>query len=177
MNSWNLILATVVIFGMGVITGGLLVEHAIQPRGKLSHHAPGLPSPTATNRPPVPRAAEGYNPRQPQILSQDFVQKLDDQLVFSPAQREAIHKILACGQDQNHALWTNWTAQSRQVLSEVRQRIREQLNPEQRKQFEKILKQMHPSNHHPVVPATNDIPVLPAVTNAPDLTPTNAVDH
>ncbi len=179
MNAWNLILATVVIFGTGVITGGLLVDHVEQPHAKASHHAApvGVPvaAPASTNRPPVPRSTDLFNLHQPEILSQDFVQKLDDQLQFAPAQRDAIHKIIADGQCQNQALWTNWVGQSKQVLGEIRQHIREQLNPDQRKQFETILKQMHPAGHRTsstgtnamAMPATATNAVAPVATNVP----------
>ncbi len=166
MNAWNLILATVVIFGTGVITGGLLVDHVEQPHAKASHHTAAVAAPVTTNRPPVVRATELFNLHQPEILSQDFVQKLDDQLQFVPAQRDAIHKIIADGQCQNQALWTNWVGQSKQVLGEIRQHIREQLNSDQRKQFETILKQMHPAGHRTSGTVTNALAVTVNATNA-----------
>lgn len=171
MNSWNLILATVVIFGTGVITGGMLVEHVVQPHPRFNHRGPMMMSPT--NRPPEARTEDLFNPRQPEMLSQDFVQKLDDQLLFAPDQRDAIHKIIASGQDQNHALWTNWVGQSRQVLTEVRQHIHEELTPDQRKTFEKMLKQMRPPNRRPGGPGTNAANALPPTTNATAVLSTN----
>jgi hypothetical protein len=174
VNSWNLILATVVIFGAGVVTGGLLVDHVIQPHAKASHHAPAAPAPVAvtTNRPPVIRSVDIFNLKQPELLTQEFVQKLDDQLQLTLAQRDAIQKIITGGQDQNHALITNCAAQYHQVLQEVRQHIREQLNPDQLKEFEKLLKQMHPAAHKAT--GTNAIPVLPGATNTPASLSTNA---
>ena len=166
-NAWKLILATVIIFGAGVVVGGLLVYHVIPAHPKSTRHAPVIVA--TTNRPPVPRSADLFNPRQPEILSTNFVQKLDDELQFTPAQQDAVHKIITCGQEQNHALWTNCTAQSRQVLLEVRQHIREQLNPEQLKQFEKILKQAHPAARRTSGTGTNAPPVLSSATNAPGI--------
>jgi hypothetical protein len=165
VKSWNLILATVIIFGAGVITGGLLVDHVIQPHPRTVHRPPVVA--VATNRPPVARPVDVFTLRQPQMLTQDFVQKLDDQLQLAPAQRDAIQKIIANGQEQNHTIATNCMAQYHQVLQEVRQRIREQLNPDQLKEFEKLLKQMHPAARRTTSTGTNAVPVLPGVTNTP----------
>ena len=177
MNSWNLILATVIIFGAGVITGGLLVDHVEQPHAKASHHNPGttVASTVPTNRAPALRPVDIFNLKQPELLTQDFVQKLDDQLQLTAVQRDAIQKIIANGQELNHSLVTNCTAQYHQVLQEVRQHIREQLNPDQLKEFEKLLKQMHPPAHKTT--GTNVVSSLLGSTNAPVALSTNAAAH
>lgn len=174
MNSWNLILATVIIFGAGVITGGLLVDHVEQPRAKSSHHTTGttVASTAPTNRAPTLRPVDIFNLKQPELLTQDFVQKLDDQLQLTALQRDAIQKIIANGQELNHGIVTNCTAQYHQVLQEVRQHIREQLNPDQLKEFEKLLKQMHPPARRPA--GTNAVPVATGLTNAVAPATTNA---
>ena len=169
MNAWRLILATVIIFGSGVVLG-VVLDYSTHSHAKAAHR-PAMASST-TNRPPVVRPiVEVLNLHQPEILSQEFMQKLDDQLEFSPAQRETINKILTDGQDQNHAIWTNCAAQTRQVLQEVRQHVREQLNPDQIKQFEKLLKEMHTPPRKAT--GTNSMPKLPAHTNAPPMVSTN----
>ena len=115
MNAaWKLILATVVIFGAGVIVGGLLINHILLSHPRSSHHTALVA--TGTNRPPA-RSADLLKPRPPELLSQQFVQQLDDVLQLTPPQREAIQKIITTGQEQNHGIWTNCTAQSRQVKS------------------------------------------------------------
>ena len=40
MNNWKVIFATVVIFGAGVITGGLLVNYVNYSHGRPAHHPP-----------------------------------------------------------------------------------------------------------------------------------------
>ena len=178
MNSWNLILATVVIFGAGVITGGLLVDHVVQPLAKPSHHTPAAPAAgpaSVTNNLPVVRSVDLLNLKQPELLTQDFVQKLDDRLQLTLVQRDAIQKIITTGQEQNHSIITNCSAQYHQVLQEVRQHIREQLNPDQLKEFEKLLKQMHPPARKPA--GTNAVAALSGFTNAPAGTVTNPAAH
>ena len=169
MNPWKLILATVVIFGAGIVMGGLLVNYVIHSAPKPAHHAQTVPSAATTNRPPADHV-DLAKVRQPELLSQQFVQRLDDVLQLTPPQRDAIQKIICTGQEQNHAIWTNCAAQSRQVMQEVRQQIRAQLNPDQLNQFEKLLKQAHPGARHP---GTNAAPMLPPATNAPALSTTN----
>jgi len=159
-TAWKLILATVVIFGAGVIVGGLLINHILLSHPRSAHHPSAAVA--GTNRPPA-RSADLLKPRPPELLSQQFVQQLDDVLQLTPPQREAIQKIITTGQEQNHGIWTNCAAQSRQVMSEVRQHIREQLNPDQIKPFETLLRQMHPPARRP---AGTNAPTQ-AVTNAP----------
>jgi len=60
-------------------------------------------------------------------------------------------------------------------MQEVRQHIREQLNPDQLKEFEKLLKQMHPPARKTTV--TNVVAALPVATNAPAGPDTNAAAH
>lgn len=82
-----------------------------------------------------------------QIMGKEFVQQLDDALHLTPEQREKIKKIIADGQQRNHDLWKLVAPQFRGVMQDVHQRIREVLTPEQRKQFEDLLKQFHQLRH------------------------------
>lgn len=175
MNSWNLILATVIIFGTGVITGGLLVEHVTPAPAKTAHHSPAVVTAAPTNRPPAVRPGDVFTLRQPELLTQDFLQKLDDHLQLTPAQRDAIQKIIIGGQEQSHVIATNCMAQFHQVVQEARQHMREQLTADQLKEFEKLMKQMHPAGRR--ANGSNAAPVATAVTNAPALADTNAVAH
>ncbi len=146
MNSWKVILATVVIFGAGVVTGGLLVNYVTHPK----------------NHPPFANVGEreqfnGHDqprPRSPESLSKQFLQQLDDALQLTPPQHDKIAKILAQGQDQ-----------MKQVMQENRRQIREQLTPEQLKKFEALLKQFH-SPHRPP-PGTNEPSFLPPTNLLP----------
>jgi len=169
VNSWKVILATVVIFGAGVFTGGLLVNY-VNHSHRNNHHplANGEAHPPAeahepqshTNNPAMPR------PRPPEILGTNFVQQLDDALQLAPDQRAAIQKIIAAGQERNHAIWTNNSAQMREVVQDVRHRVRELLTADQQKQFEELMKrvprrQQNSTNAPPNLPATNSPPVAP----------------
>jgi hypothetical protein len=172
MNSWKIILAAVVIFGAGVITGGLLVNNVEPPRPKDIQHPPGElnPQPQANNRDhDQPNQQDLPKPRPPEMLSRQFVQRLDKTLHFTPEQRAAIAKIVADGQERNHEIWTNVAPQFHKVLQDVRQQIREQLTPEQQKRFEELMKRFRPAGRRPQPP-----PNSPSTTNEPPMTePTN----
>lgn len=150
MNYWKVILATIVIFGTGVMTGGLLVNQ-IDHR-PASHHSSSA------------RGPEDFVPR-PDILKTNFVDKLDDQVHLTKEQREKIEKIISDGQQRNHELWKLVSPQFRSVMQETRRRINGVLTPDQQKQFEQLLKQLHPPRRN----STNstNAPAEKSSTNSP----------
>jgi Spy/CpxP family protein refolding chaperone len=138
VNSWKVILATVVIFGAGVMTGGLLVNYVDHSRPKNPgphHNAKGAES----HELPMPR---------PAVLDKQFVQQLNVALKLTPQQREKITKIMADGQQRNHDLWKLVAPQFRAVMQDVHEHIRAVLTPEQRRKFEELIRQQH-ANRHP----------------------------
>jgi len=154
VNSWKIILATAVIFGCGVVTGGLLVNYVERTHPEIRH-------PLTTPYREQPGAQELPLPR-PQMLNQQFVEQLDAALQLTPEQREKIKKIIAEGQERNRDLWKLVSPQFRDVIQDVRQHIRAVLTPEQKKQFEELMKQLSP--HRP-----------PGSTNAPSTAPPAAL--
>ena len=166
MNFWKVILATVVIFGAGVFTGGLLVDyvsHSHQknprhPQANAAMHAP-------TNTAALPRLLEIPRPPLAEKLGKQFVQQLNDTLQLTPEQRVKIEKIIADGQDRNRELWTNVAPKMRAVMQEVNQQIRAELTPEQLKPFEELLK--HPPHRASGTNAAPANPSPPPLTNAP----------
>ena len=163
MNSWKIILATVVIFGCGVVTGGLLVDY-------VDRAHPEIRRPFAGPRHDRPDSQELPLPRS-QVLNQQFVEQLDAALRLTPEQREKIGKIIAEGQERNRDLWKLVSPQFREVMQDVRQHIRAVLTPEQKKQFEELMKQLSPrrqpapTNASAILPPIHSPP--PAATNVP----------
>jgi Spy/CpxP family protein refolding chaperone len=172
VNYWKVILATVVIFGTGVFTGGLLVNSIQHPHPKNKNR----PAAANVETHPPAEAHESHTnnltnlprPRPPEILGDKFVQQLDDALQLTPDQRASIQKIIADGQERNHSIWTNNSAQMRAVVQDVRHRVRETLTAEQQKQFEELMKRV-PRRQN----ATNAPASLP-LTNSAAIAPTNA---
>ena len=92
----------------------------------------------------------------------EFMQKLDEVLQLTPEQHDIIEKIVADGQRRNSEIWSNAMPQMRQIMNETRQHVREQLTPDQQKQFEELMKR--PTRRPPN--STNAAPVL-SRTNSP----------
>lgn len=152
MNLWKVIFATIVIFGAGVFSGGLLVNYVDH-----SHHA---------NRPPVPappREPQDFVAR-PEILKTNFVQRLDDALNLTPLQQGQIEEIVAEGQERNREIWLQVAPQIRAALQDTRQRIRATLTDEQKKEFEQLLRRARRLQNPTNAPA--DTQTNPILTNS-----------
>jgi hypothetical protein len=159
VNSWKVILATIIIFGAGVITGGLLVDHVKHP---AYYHPPQPPKPPG----PPSEIGDVPGPLRAQMLNKQFVAQLNDELQLTKEQREQIQKIISQGQQNTRDLWKLVGPQFQLVWRDTRQQIRNVLTPEQRKQFEVLMKQQrHPSS-------TNAPPAqISAPTNTPPIQP------
>ena len=167
MISWKVILATMVIFGAGVLTGGLLVnsighdrhDHGRFPlEGRNPHPQTGAPGPS--------RPGDLSRPRSPEIWRKDLLEHLNEELKLTPEQRATISKIVAEGQERNREIWTNVVPKMRQEMERVHQRIRAELTPEQQKRFEDLVRQFAPHGpaHAKTPPSssTNNVPTPPA---------------
>lgn len=155
MNNWKIIFATAVIFGAGVITGGLLVNYVQHPHFKSQRAkfpaADARPATNAVTNNLSVRPPENAKSRPPEILSKQFLQQLDGTLHLTADQREAIQKIISESQNQIH-----------KVIQDGRLEIREVLTPEQQKQFDELVKRPF---HRPIY-GTNAPAALPAPTNS-----------
>ena len=168
MNSWKVILAAVVIFGAGVLTGGMLVNYVDHsPLQNLRLPFVGTRLHSQTGGHDQSRPEEFPRPRSPEILRKEFIERFDNALKLTPAQHDAIQKIIADGQEQNRQIWTNVAPKMRQEMEQVHQRIRAELTPDQQKQFEELLKQFAPHRS----PRNNMPPGPPPSTNPPPPAP------
>lgn len=125
MNSWKVILATLVIFGTGVVTGEF-----------LANYWPWDPVKHKTSTP----SAKQFNtvPGAPRI---EFLRRAQRELVLTAEQRERIDKIIRDGQERTKALMTPISAQLHEQLQKTRNEFREVLTPEQQARFDEFLKQ------------------------------------
>lgn len=165
MNSWKIILATIVIYGAGVMTGGLLVHHIDHghPKGPKRTDTPGTAAVATSGSPTNANTTAGNgtnNPsltvtrHLPDVMNKQFLQRLDAELHLTPEQREAIQKIITDSQNLMH-----------KTVQDARLEIREQLTPEQRSLFDELVKR--PPHRPPN--ATNAPPVLSGPTNTPGI--------
>ncbi len=109
VNFWKIVLATIVMFGAGVTTGGLLVRHIDRSRSDTNRRQPMSFGNNETMRPFGEGRGGGrgmiefqfLHPRQPDILDTNFVKQLDEALKLTQAQQDSIRKIIAEGQERN----------------------------------------------------------------------------
>ena len=122
MNTWKPILAALVIFAAGVVTGGLTVNLRKQP---------ARPKGTVAAKKPVAM------PRELRELSRRMQAELD----LTPEQRGRIETIIHDSQERVKTLRDEVGQKTSEEFREMRQKIRDELTPEQRKKFAEIMKQ------------------------------------
>jgi len=148
---WKIILATLVIFGMGVITGGLLVGIADGVRERRQHlfaiHNARLqqatPNGPATSNTPHERDPRltlplGLSPRRQ--FPKDFLERLDRELKLTPEQHKQIDQVLDEGQKRTKEIWDRIAPEVRQEMKNSREQILNLLTSEQKTRFEELMK-------------------------------------
>jgi hypothetical protein len=137
VNTWKVILATMVIFATGVITGGIVVDRVIQ-RSK-PHHA-------TASKPPGSLGGTRV----------DFLRKAERELNLTVEQREQADKLISGSQERMKKLMEPVNPKVREELQRTRDEFRAILTPEQRSRFEELVKQQQrprdqrrPAGHAP----------------------------
>jgi hypothetical protein len=131
VSPWKVILATMVIFCCGVLTGALVIKTAFpqkpqEVRGGLSFspdRAPGFSAP---------------------IQSTNFLRRMQSQLALTSDQTSQIAKIMVSSQDRTKALWASIEPDVQRELSLVRAEIVHVLNPDQQQKFTDMLAASRP---------------------------------
>jgi Spy/CpxP family protein refolding chaperone len=135
-----------VIFGAGVITGGLLVRQTVLVP------PPRLPHAGAVNR-SVPTA--------PGFTRVEFLRRAERELNLTPAQREQTDKIIAASQDRTKKIMEPVTPKIRDELQQTKDEFRALLTSEQQAKFDEMLKKQAHSRdqqHRPQGKAGNLLP-------------------
>jgi len=128
VSPWKVILATMVIFGCGVVTGALLMKTELPSAGAPAELTPQA-SPSTNLPPPLT-----------QVQRPEFLRRLQKQLELSASQRDEIAKIMKASQERNRPLWKLIAPQMREEVKRVREEIRQTLTPDQQKKFDEMLK-------------------------------------
>jgi len=150
-----------VIFGTGVVTGGLLVQHVQHGRDR---------------RPPRPvNAVRPAQPSSPGVMRFEFLRRMERELDLTPQQREPIDRILQEGQERMKKLMETVEPRRREELKKTIEEFRAVLTPEQGKRFDDLqkLQQQRSREQHKAAPP-RDRPTqspLPAATNSASSTP------
>jgi hypothetical protein len=127
VNSWKVILATMVIFGTGVVTGGLLVRNSQRVQFLPPQLPPNMP------RPAQPASAGGSRV--------DFLRRAERELNLTPAQREKIDKIIMASQERTKKIMEPVTPRMREELQRTKEEFREALTLDQKVRFDELMKQ------------------------------------
>jgi len=123
VNTWKVILATMVIFGAGVVTGSLLVRHTAPP----SH-------------PPRPANAR-LGPVSPSGMRVEVLRRVERELDLTPDQRAQVDAIISASQERTKKLMEPIAPQLHAELQQAKEAVRAVLTPEQRPRFDELLKQ------------------------------------
>jgi len=149
VNTWKVIFATMIIFGAGVVTGGLLVRHT-----------------TLAAKPSLPPASGSQTNNWHPVLSMapaltrvEFLRRAERELNLTREQKEQADKIISASQERTRKLLDPVSPEIRAELQETKDQFRALLTPDQQGRFDQMLKQQgRPrDSHHPA----------PRVTNAP----------
>jgi Spy/CpxP family protein refolding chaperone len=157
VRPWKVILAAVVIFACGLLTGAMVSKASRQT---------ALTAPT----PPV-LAVNPKNPAPPgwQLQRLEFFKKMEKQLDLAPEQRVQIDRIMKDSQERVKPLWDQIGPQMGAELKRVRQEVNKVLTPEQRKKMSELMRHGHkseggaPANGRPFQPPEP----MPVLSNAP----------
>lgn len=117
MKQGQVILAALVIFAAGVITGGLTVR--LTPREPVQ---------------PIMSIAAGSTRQRADLLD-----RMQRQLYLTPEQKSRIEQILRDSHAKMKLLWDSIAPQAQEERRRVNEAIRAELLPEQQKQFEAML--------------------------------------
>jgi hypothetical protein len=170
MNEWRVIFATVVIFGTGVITGGLLVNyvaHTFPNHPGSNHHTISASGTNGVNEAgggntnnsgPVIHVSEILN--KPAFLPNLETRLATEKVPLSPAQLHSIEQAIGQGQ-----------ADMRRLVQNVNRQIRQELTPDQLRKYDELLKNRSNLFHRAFpgkgdgLKSTNTAP--PCLTNPP----------
>jgi Spy/CpxP family protein refolding chaperone len=119
VNTWKPILAALVIFAAGVVTGGLTARL-------------GLPTKTAATPGPPPGGFRG--------VRNELVDRMQRELYLTTGQREKIEKTLRESHERTRKLWETIAPQAQAEQKHVREEIRGILAPEQQAKFDESFK-------------------------------------
>jgi Spy/CpxP family protein refolding chaperone len=133
VSPWKVILATMVIFACGVITGAMVTRTIST---KTDDH-PLAATATAAGTAAPTRMAAGPVWQMQRV---DFFKRLDKELDLSAEQHDQIGKILKASQERTQPLWVQIAPQMDAELKKVREEIRGALTPDQRKKFAEMMK-------------------------------------
>ena len=144
-----------VIFGTGVVTGGLLVRHAGPGRDRRPQRATGAIHATQTSPAGVMRI--------------EFLRQVERELALTPEQHEPVEKVLKEGQERMKKLMETVEPRRREEYKKTMEEFRTVLTPAQQKRFDNLLKQQQQrarEQRKAAPPKERSPQTAPAITNS-----------
>ena len=135
MSSWKVILATLIIFGAGVLTGMVVYQRTDERRQKQ------------------------FVPPPPPIIRRDFVDRMQHEIQLTSEQRDRLEKTITESQERVRILWQLVGPEMAEEKRHLMEDIRQQLRPDQLDKFEQLMKRGPPrrgEGHGPSRRSTND---------------------
>jgi Spy/CpxP family protein refolding chaperone len=135
VNTWKAILAALVIFGAGFVTGNVVNRMAEAAR------APVLPTAVRSG---------AHSSQQPLSLEQlrkvELMGRVQKDLDLTPDQRARIEKIIGDSQARIRDLWDEVAPDIHDEYDEVQKKLCDELTPDQRKRFYELMKKQQHSH-------------------------------
>lgn len=124
MKPWRAILAALVIFVAGLLSG-VLASHLYR----------------AKNPQPPPAPFPGGPPMPGMGFRMELMRRMGDRLQLSPEQRERIDRYVQESQQRMRELWQPVEPKAQAELKRLREQIEAELSPEQREALERFFKE------------------------------------
>lgn len=138
MNTWKAILAAIVIFGAGVVTGGVLIWW-LEPPAAHGRHNTGL------------RTGQIGSPSGMRF---EFLRRAQRELNLTPEQRERVDKLLKESQERTRKIMEPIAPEFHAELQRTKEQFRAVLTPEQQARFDEMVKWQHRPRDHSQPPIT-----------------------
>lgn len=151
MNTWKIILATLLIFGSGVVTGGLVVAHSerikqrpfFQQRREANERNRVLPREVNSRpvgvQPSVPNPQANPPLGMPGGLRMELLQRMERTMNLTSGQREKIETILRESQERVRVILEPTQPQVRHEMQTARESIRQVLTRDQITKFDELM--------------------------------------
>jgi len=144
-----------VIFGTGVVTGGLLVRHVDHGRDRRPQRPAG--------------AVRQGQPTFAGVMRIEFLRRVERDLDLTPIQQESVEKILKEGQERMKKLMDTIEPRRREEFKKTMEEFRAVLTPEQQKRLDGLVKQQQQRarEQHKGGPPREHLPQNAPSTNTP----------
>lgn len=130
MNTWKAILAVLVIFGAGFVTGNVLNRMTAASKAPAAAVAPRNPARSSQQ----PLSLE-------QLRKVELMGRVQKELDLTPEQHARMEKVIEESQGRIRDLWEQVAPDIHDEYEDVQKKLCEELTPDQKKRFDDLMKQ------------------------------------